>query len=126
MELDEVQLREVPNAGVLHELSNGIQIIRRRKHEPIDLPRREKELARQTNKCNGSKFLPETTLTRIVEMTSEVLLENRAEIGSNDCYNKVYDEPIGISAGRRVKGLRVCRSNRGRYAHAYPQDEAGI
>jgi len=81
------------------------------------------ELARRTDKVNGSKFLPGTTLERIVQMTREILEENGAEVGSNDSYGKIYDSAIGISRGVAVRAVRVRRSNRGRYAHAYPDDE---
>ena len=73
MELNDADLRAVRDGEVLHELPSGIRIIRRRKHEPVpdllDLPRDEQ--VRKTNKVNGSKFLPGTSLRRIVEMTAE-------------------------------------------------------
>ena len=124
MELDEGQLRSVPDGGPLHVLPNGIQIIRRKKHEPIDLEGLDRdELARRTGKLEGSKFLPGTSLGRIVEMTCEILLENGAQVGSNEAYNRVHRDTIGISRGRRVRGLRVRRSGNGKVAHAYPEDE---
>ena len=105
-------------------MPNGIKILRRKKHEPIDMAQLTKgEQERQTDKRNGSKFLPETSLKRIVEMTCQVLIEKGAEVGANIPYNKVFDHPIGYSNGCPVKGLRVSRSNKGRLAHAYPVDE---
>jgi len=124
MGIDERPLRGVPDAGVLDMLPNGIRIIRRKKHEPIEMGQLTRnERMRRTDKLEGSKFLPGTSLARIVRMTREVLLENDAKIGSNDGCGKVYDRPIGISRGRPVRGLRVRRSNNGTLAHAYPEDE---
>ena len=125
MELNEADLRAVPDAGVLHELPSGISIVRRRKHEAIpgllDLPREDQ--ARKTDKVNGSKFLPGVTLRRIVEMTAEVLAENDVQPGRKGPYNKVFPEPIGISKGRPVRGLRVLLCLNGTLAHGVPVDE---
>jgi hypothetical protein len=127
MELDERKLARVPDGGVLHTTASGINILRRKKHEPIvsdDMP--PEELAHRTDKKNGAKFLPGTTLSRIVEMTCEILEENEAALGSNLGYTKVYGEPVGISRGRRVRAVKVVRSTNGAYAHAYPEDEDRI
>ena len=128
MERSDADLRAVPEGGVLRTLPNGIRIIRRRKHEPganlLELSRGA--LARLTDKVNGSKFLPRTTLARIVEMTAEVLLENQAAPGSNTSYNKVFAEPIGISAGRLVRALRIQRCWNGTVAHGYPVNENAL
>lgn len=128
MELNDADLRAVPDGEVLHVLPNGIAILRRRKHEPqhgrLGLPR--EATARMTDKGRGSKFLPGTTLSRIVEMTVEVLLENRALPGSSTPYNKVFAAPIGVSKGRLVRALKVFRSLNGTLAHAVPVDENEI
>jgi hypothetical protein len=58
-----------------------------------------------------------------VEMTADVLQKNGAHVGENTEYNTVYEEPIGISRGRRVRGLRVVRSQEGRIAHGFPEEE---
>jgi hypothetical protein len=119
MQLDEGQLRRVPYGGDLYRLPSGIVISRQRKHEPIDIAGLSVEdLKRKTSKEKGSKFLPGTTLSQIVEMTATVLEDEGATKGLKTAYNIVYDKPIGISRGKRVKGMRVVVS--GRYAHAYP------
>ncbi len=124
MQLDEKRLRSVPDAGVLHTLDSGIGIVRRHKHEPIDARGMSRsELQRKTCKENGSKFLAGTSLGRVVELTALILEENGAVPGDNAGYNRVFDEPIGISNGRPVRGLRVERSSRGTLAHAFPVDE---
>lgn len=124
MELDDGLLRAVPDGCVLYTLPNGIRIVRRKKHEPIDLANlSKKDLERLTNNKNGAKFLQGTTLARIVEMATEVLQKNQAQVGKNTEYNTVYEKPIGISRGRRVRGLRVVRSQEGRIAHGFPEEE---
>jgi len=127
MELDERQLARVPDGGVLHTMASGINILRRKKHEPIvlaDLTR--EEIAWRTDKNNGSKFLPGTSLSRIVEMTCEILMENKAVSGTKDGYTKAYDKVVGVSRGEAVRAVKVVRSNNGAYAHAYPEDEDRI
>lgn len=124
MELDDGLLRAVPDSCVLYTLPSGIRIVRRKKHEPIDLANlSKKDLERLTDKKNGAKFLPGTTLAKIVEITAQVLQKNRAQVGTNTEYNTVYEEPIGISRGKRVRRLRVVRSQRGRIAHGFPEEE---
>jgi hypothetical protein len=127
MELDEGKLRKVQDSDILHTLESGIQIQRRKKHEPIGFDdMTQEEIDRRTDKKNGAKFLPGTTLSRIVEMTCEILMENKAVLGSKDGYTKVYDQAVGVSRGRRVRAVKVVRSNDGLYAHAFPEDEDRI
>jgi len=119
MELDERRLRAVRDGEPLHVLENGIVIVRRVKHEPKDFTGLSKaEVERQTNKTNGSKFLPGTTLAQIVTMTADVLRENQAVCGTTKVYNKTCGKPIGISRGREVRCLRV--QVNGRWAHGFP------
>jgi len=126
MELDERKLARVPDGGVLYTMASGINILRRKKHEPLDSDMTPEEIARRTDKKNGAKFLPGTTLSRIVEMTCEILEENEAALGSSLGYTKVYGEPVGISRGQYVRAVKVRRSTNGAYAHAYPEDEDRI
>jgi len=122
--LDEAKLRTVPDGECLYSMPNGIEIVRRRKHEPIDLSRSSpEEVERRTGKIMGSKFLLGTTLKRIVEMTVDVLSENGAQIGDNTEYNTVYERTIGISRGKPVRGFRVLRCCNGKLAHGFPEDE---
>jgi len=119
MQLDESQLRRVSDGAELCRLQSGIIISRRHKHEPIEIAGlSEEDLKRRTSKENGSKFLPGTTLCQIVEMTAKVLGDDGATIGLKTTYNVVYDRPIGISRGRRVRGIRVALASG--YAHAFP------
>ena len=124
---DDPNLWSVPDGGVLRTLPNGIQILRMRKHEPIETEGMTKEeVASRTDKLSGSKFLPGTSLERIVEITCEVLEGNNALVGSNEGYAKIYGYPIGISRGKLVRGVRVRRSSLGRNAHAFPEDEGRL
>jgi len=118
-------LARVPDGGRLLRLPNGIVIVRRRKHEPVDLRGKSKtEIERLTGKVNGAKFLPQIDLECIVRMTREVLIEKDVHPGAAGRYTKGYGRPIGISRGRHVKGLCVVVS--GRYAHAFPIDEKDL
>ena len=122
MDLDEKQLRIVPKGGTLYTLDNGIRIVRRPKHEPIDVDGLDAaRLKWKTDKNNGSKFLKGISLKRIVEMTEEVLRENRAVPEVRSAYNKVYAVPIGISEGKKVRAIRVDVG--GGWAHGYPVNE---
>jgi hypothetical protein len=114
MDLDESKLRAVPDAGVLYTLPNGISIVWMKKHEPKE---------GVTDKKWGSKFFAGTTLKAIVEMTAKVLIDNRAQPGTTCVYNVVFEEPIGVSMGKRVRGLRVTFCLNGTLAHAYPVNE---
>ena len=125
MQLDESQLRSVGEARTLYRLGNGIEIVRRKKHEPLDSEDLTRDvLERKTESRSGSKFLRGTTLKQIVEMTAELLLANRARVGSNKAYNRVYPQPIGISRGEKVRAFRV--ELKGRWAHGYPVDERAL
>jgi hypothetical protein len=122
MDLNERDLRAVPNSGTLVELPNGIRIVRRRKHESLESRGiKTRDLAAETSARKGSKFLASLTLKRIVEMTAEVLEEQGAVRDARAVYNRVYGEPIGVSKGKKVRKLRV--ELNGGCAHAYPIDE---
>lgn len=121
--LDEPKLRAVPSGGVLCTLASGIVIVRRRKHEAVSglTARTQKEIALLTDMNNGSKFLEEISLRRMVEITAEILEEAGVKPGFHGKCWKVYNRPIGISCGKSVRGVVVDVSSRG--AHAYPEDE---
>jgi len=73
MQLDEGQLRAVPDGGTLYRLPSGIEIIRWMKHEPIETEGlRGEELERLTDKVSGSKFLGGMTLADIVRINAYV------------------------------------------------------
>jgi hypothetical protein len=128
MELDEGQLRSVPEGGVLFTLPNGISILRRTKHEPINLAGLSPaQVKLRTDKTNGSKFLRGTGLARIVEITREILEENGVQPGhANGRYAKMCYSPVGISNGRRVKAVRVVTACGSTQAHAYPEDKRRV
>jgi hypothetical protein len=112
-------LYAVPDGQTLVTLATGIEIVRRRKHEPINIDGLDMEqLALHTGKKSGSKFLPGTTLAHIVRYTEEVLAENRATLYSSGTYTKTFTDDIGISGGIRVRTIQVLFD--GHYAHAFP------
>jgi hypothetical protein len=112
-------LYAVPDGQTLVKLATGIEVVRRRKHEPIQIDGLdEKQLESLTGKKSGSKFLPGTTLEQIVEYTEEILSENSAALGTSGAYTKMYADYVGIVDGERVKTIKVLFD--GRYAHAFP------
>ena len=124
MELDAAILRATPDGCTLVTLPSGIEIIRRKKHEPIMLEGLSAaEIAKRTDKRNGAKFLPGTTLRQIVEMTAQVLEQNQARPDSNTSYVGRLPQPIGLCCGHPTSCIRVLRSNRGRLAHGHPVEE---
>ena len=112
-------LYAVLDGQTLVTLATGIEIVRRRKHEPISLAGLDTEqLASRTGKTSGSKFLPGTTLAHIVRYTEEILTENRAVRHTSGTYTKTFADGVGIAGGVRVRTIQVLFD--GRYAHAFP------
>ena len=112
-------LYAVPDGQTLIILATGIEVIRRRKHEPIRIDGLDqKQLASRTGKKSGSKFLPGTTLEHIVRYTEAILSENHATLNTSDKYTKTFTDDVGIMNGVRVKTITVFFD--GRYAHAFP------
>lgn len=112
-------LYAVPDGQTLVTLANDIEIVRRRKHEPISIDGLDMEqLASRTGKKNGSKFLPGMTLTHIVRYTEEILTENGAALYGSGTYTKTFTDDVGIAGGVHVRTIQVLFD--GRYAHAFP------
>jgi hypothetical protein len=112
-------LYAVPDGQTLVTLAIGIEIVRRRKHEPISLAGLDTEqLALRTGKKSGSKFRPGTTLAHIVKYTEEILIENRAVLHTSGTYTKTFPDDVGIAGGVHVRTMQVLFD--GRYAHGFP------
>lgn len=112
-------LYAVPDGQTLGTLATGIEIVRRRKHEPISLDGLDQgQLAAHTGKKSGSKFLSGTTLEQIVRYTEEILTENGAALNTSGTYTKTFADSVGIAGGVRVTTIKVLCD--GRYAHAFP------
>lgn len=95
-------------------LENGLVLVRRRKHEPIDFESAD-DLAKQTDKRSGSKFLPDWTLQAYVEWLAEEARRLPREPQSRTI---VMDRAVGYSNGRKVDKIRIVSD--GHYVHAYP------
>ena len=114
-----IDLYAVPDGQTLVTLATGIEIVRRRKHEPISLAGLDTEqLASRTGKKSGSKFLPDTTLAHIVRYTEEILTENRAVLHISGTYAKTFAHEVGLAGGVYVRTMQVLFD--GRYAHGFP------
>ena len=112
-------LYAVPDGRTLVILATGIEVVRRRKHEPISIDGLDqKQLESRTAKKNGSKFLPATTLEQMVSYTEEILTENKAVLNTSGTYTKTFADDVGIAGGIRVRTITVLFD--GRYAHSFP------
>ncbi len=112
-------LYAVPDGQTLQTLATGIEIVRRRKHEPIRLDGLDREqLVSLTDKKSGAKFLPGTTLEDIVRYTETILHDNNATLNTSGTYTRTFVGYVGIAGGIRVRTLTVLFD--GRYAHAFP------
>src|SRR4051794_14555112 len=95
------------DGDALENLSNGLTVIRRRKHEwtrQLALLKR-RELARETDRVRGSKFL--WTLSRYVEWVREKI----AELQWNSktaatAHTFVEDNVVGYSNGQPTHKIR--------------------
>ena len=112
-------LYAVPDGQTLVVLATGVEIVRRRKHEPINLDGLDQQqLAARTAKKSGSKFLPGTRLEQIVRYTEAILTENNAVLNTSGIYTKTFADHVGVASGVRVRTIAVLFD--GRYAHAFP------
>lgn len=112
-------LYAVPDGQTLVILANGIEIVRRRKHEPINLEDLDQQqLISRTAKKSGSKFLPGTRLEQIVSYTATILTENNAALSTSGTYTRTFAHQVGVANGVRVRTIAVLFD--GRYAHAFP------
>jgi len=112
-------LYDVPDGQTLVVLGTGIEIVRRRKHEPIHIDGLDQQqLASRTGKKSGSKFLPGTRLDQIVSYTEAILTENNAALNTSGTYTQTFADHVGIASGVRVRTITVLFD--GRYAHAFP------
>jgi hypothetical protein len=115
--------RKVPDRAALKILTNGLEIIRCKKHEPIDLSGlSEQMIIKLTSKKWGSKFAPEWDLAKYVSWIESKV----AELGWTPTTGAASDrtklpEPIGISRGVAVHTISMVIA--GRYVHAYPDED---
>lgn len=115
-------LAGVPDAGILKKLESGLEIIRRRKHEPIELSKLTRDdLIRLTGKRFGSKFLPDWTIVRLTAWTAEVVESHGWKTGAMQQLEVVLPESVGIVNGERVSTIRIICD--GRHVHAFPIED---
>jgi hypothetical protein len=114
----------VPDGGVIDRLSNGLEIIRRRKHEPLSSTADPETTARLSDRRYGSKFLPHWPLERLARWTRQVTEAEGWPFapGVRRTTTRSFAEPVGLVAGRLVHTIEVVTD--GRHVHAYPVEDA--
>ena len=117
-------LAGIPDGGTLQVLKSGLEVVRRTKHEPVDFAKLSRaELERRTDKRDGSKFLADWNLDRLVDW-----IENAAgELGwvaqpfEPDKHDFRFEVPVGYFRGKKVHTIRIVKD--GRCIHAYPVED---
>jgi hypothetical protein len=123
--MGERELNSVRDGETLRTLANGLEIVRRQKHEwrpdLAKLPR--DKLIKRTGKVWGSKFYPLWTLPILVDWMQAVVVEEGWILrpGHPSDTDRLLAEEIGLAAGIPTRRIRVVCD--GRYVHAYPISE---
>jgi hypothetical protein len=124
-ELDplEVAFRKISDGGTLKTVEGGLQIIRRKKHEPINLEGLSREQRiRRTSKIYGSKFASAWNLVKYVEHIELRVKELKWTAATGAASDRLHlAEPVGISNGVQVHTIRMISD--GRFVHAYPDKD---
>ena len=104
----------------LRKLPSGVEIVRRRKHEPIDASSLSRtKLEKVTRKEPGSKFVKAWNLQRVVDFTArQVELEGWTKGTESANVVVCMKEIVGIAEGKRVRAIKIVCYNG--YVHAYP------
>jgi hypothetical protein len=105
----------------LKRLSNGLVVVRRKKHEWRDeLDRMDvREFARATDRINGSKFSREWTLEQYIGwLEAEVSRIGWTRDTPSTDVEVVLPTAVGWSHGRRVSKIRIELGSG--FIHAYP------
>jgi hypothetical protein len=113
--------RNVEDGGTLKTLDNGLVIVRRKKHEPLDMGQMSRtEIIRRTSKISGSKFNSRWTLENYVNWVAAQTLRLGWSVTPGDSNEAVrLSECVGVSNGQNAYTIRLRRN--GRYVHAYPE-----
>ena len=120
----ESRYRRVCEGGTLERLSDGLLIVRRRKHEwTPDLDGLAgSKLKAATDPIRGSKFLRSWTLVRYVAWVKEQAETLGWTRASSPCEHTIeLDFPVGYSRGREVTRVRIELSSC--CIHGYPVQE---
>ena len=118
----EENLSAIPDGGTLRRIEGDLEIIRRRKHEPIDLESlNPQQLIAKTGRIHGSKFTSAWGLEQLVNWTEQVVVEAgwRRQPGQKREMLHQFDKPVGVSEGEVVYTIKVVNPD-GIYIHAYP------
>ena len=115
-------LSRLPDGATLRRLPCDLEIVRRRKHEPIDVSRLSRsERAARTDKRHGSKFGLAWTLERLTDWIAERVEEYGWVPGRRQKLDVPFEEPVGYSVGTSVRTIRIMSD--GRYVHAFPVED---
>lgn len=120
----EADLRSVGNRQTLRRLDSGMEITRATKHEPIEFAALTREQLRtQTDDRNGSKFLADWTLNRLVDWLADEVTRRgwRFPPGVRERVSVRLDSPVGYVRGQLVRTITITAS--GRWVHAYPDED---
>jgi hypothetical protein len=98
------EFSQVPDGGILKTLPAGLVIIRRRKHEPLDLSvLQAAQIVERTGKRSGSKFLKDWDLvTYVVWIEAQIRALNWTSETGPATATIEFDAATGISRGRYV------------------------
>jgi hypothetical protein len=120
--MGEIDLYSIRDGETLRRLDNGLEIVRREKHEwKASLENLQPEkLVTRTGKVWGSKFHADWTLPALVTWIEAVLVEEgwTLQPGQPSEADRLLDRNIGLVAGVPTRRIKVVCD--GRYVHAYP------
>ncbi|MEE8169327.1 MAG: hypothetical protein V3T70_02155 [Phycisphaerae bacterium] len=115
-------LAGVPDGGTLRRLASGLEVVRRRKHEPIAHEQLQSAgLEHLTDKRHGSKFAPDWTLQRLTEWITSEIEARQWSIGTAQDADVHFKNPVGYFLGKSVKTIRIISD--GRFVHAFPIED---
>jgi len=111
-----------PDGATLRHLASGLEIVRRRKHEPVDLSGLTRDQLRQnTDKRAGSKFTSDWSLEKLVVWVGEQVERLGWAPGTARSSDITLDSPVGHFVGKESRTIRIISD--GRYVHAFPVED---
>jgi hypothetical protein len=119
------RLSRALDGDTLRKLPNGIQIIRRKKHEWVSSldPQNRADFLKKTNPFFGSKFLPSWTLSHHLAWLEQRIAELKWRLDSPRDGEATFKEKaaVGYSNGRLVHTIRLVIDSG--FVHAYPVED---
>jgi hypothetical protein len=112
--------RNAPDGSQLKALTGGLIIVRRMKHESIDLNGlKPEQILHRTSKRSGSKFAPNWDLKHYVNWIETMVLKLGWTVKTGPIEQDTkFNHAVGIYRGRKMYTIRLASD--GRYLHAYP------